>query len=1325
MHTITRVKRKTEKNIQLLEVNYDQDGNSSTHTIAFNTPQFEELLQFYKLKSTNNDENYLELIKYSIEKLKQIDDYFIKSVDITLKLILNDQDTTKYQIKDVYSYIRKFLCTYKPSFDASKQDFYILIIKILIKFTIYDDNFINSLIDNGIYELIIVIINDADADNASEKNTTQILAYSLYLLFKLSIQERFLEVINGDISRLKTVLMYILENKQTGRYSQSIILSSFLCFCNLNDKNMIDGLLIRLCNELVIEYWNRNDDIFGYKIVLNDDIEDYEYIKSFNLFDSLISIKKIVDGQKDDAFKLHFNTFEKLHLHDTRGTRYEKYFFDQEKEPGMEIGVLKVTVSSFIDDIAEKKRLDLKKLDLLLHYDLNETLNDEWFDELIKFLGKYDENCILLADSSYFDTFLNIFELYKPNDWKLLILIYKIFIRKCILKPESRRMYEKKLQNLTNSIETNDEIIVFIKSSFNLSVKNTDLVKKMFLWIDRPVGVINRVEMFDFLSNLLDTKIEDETCELLRTQFFDGNYFEKILKYLSDACNDSHENSFEIKTIFELFLRLFKRYKTFLPDFAILKNILKDFKFSNYSFINFHQIINELLSEVGEIGVVQEKLSFDIQKLVVFEEFDKIRLSDIFSNYKLAHLLNDEKVLHDFIEVLIQSLNNNYDNSEVLYLAGSIDYFTWFIEIAEMITTIKKEGGLVDSIIFLIFKVYLRKNILEYDLKDNSNRIMKLLFTVSNNNLVKTYFSNELNEDLVKKLIFMLQNSLKSDKIDGFCLNTFENYEYLKNLLNRNLGNEISEYIKLEFFDKSCFEAVITNLFLKYTMYGNQEKLEYILDLKAILELMQYLLKRFVFTDSSYFTKFIRFVNDFKPIDNQYVNLNTLVEDLRGLVRNVSSKNSNEAVKPVKIIYTEDTIRLELEERAQFLKTIADFYNYEYTRQNYMQVVDSLDIIVKYSEKLNAQLIERFELLGMNKLFDHLIRFYFEFIQADLIENLNHLLEIVFFLLIKFSGFKAFNINAYQNHDQEDYIDILDVLISSVLLERQFLLSENPNNIKIIQLVMHLLYRLSSFPWSNEILRLKFRKFGLFNDFLQRFTIFRKFGCLNLVFLLISNLVDKKIYNDLIFVTTGVVDNTLISSIKVYLKNYLYSIHDAVYVSTKIHTNGRVVYNLTPEIIFPVDYNCDLELAIKGLGDFIEVDMMHRKYMCYLCLEDGQCLDLFLRMLQFSVDDEEKLAAIRIVWLLVINKTIASKIKLDYKLIDFLKDCTNSHKNFHMRTFAGAILWNTVSKFENDGSKIGGFKTQKRDHSSNGSGYDSDGINETLVKLSIQESEDS
>ena len=100
------------------------------------------------------------------------------------------------------------------------------------------------------------------------------------------------------------------------------------------------------------------------------------------------------------------------------------------------------------------------------------------------------------------------------------------------------------------------------------------------------------------------------------------------------------------------------------------------------------------------------------------------------------------------------------------------------------------------------------------------------------------------------------------------------------------------------------------------------------------------------------------------------------------------------------------------------------------------------------------------------------------------------------------------------------------------------------------------------------------------------------------------------------------------------------------------------------------------------LASFIDISVKNRKYLCYLCFENNNLIAMFTKQFLNSPDVDEKLSALRFIWLIVYAKSIATSLKADYRLVHILRELSESNSGYSLRTFSGAVLYNLFTKFE-------------------------------------------
>ena len=121
----------------------------------------------------------------------------------------------------------------------------------------------------------------------------------------------------------------------------------------------------------------------------------------------------------------------------------------------------------------------------------------------------------------------------------------------------------------------------------------------------------------------------------------------------------------------------------------------------------------------------------------------------------------------------------------------------------------------------------------------------------------------------------------------------------------------------------------------------------------------------------------------------------------------------------------------------------------------------------------------------------------------------------------------------------------------------------------------------------------------------------RKFTNIIVNFLLISYLIDKVIFNELLSFNSSST-NSIIN----YARNTIYG---AFYMRNNIHMDGKLDYSLLQNI----ECSCDFDVAINNLLNFIKVNKIFQNYLCHLCIE------------YIFLNDSKKFNRRRKTWLLV------------------------------------------------------------------------------------------
>ena len=292
------------------------------------------------VESEENKNKLITFLSAFLNSLHRTDDYFSDTINNILNFLLKiDQKVFNIKEEVYHAYARNSLMifTIERDLDPYKHVIFILVLKVLIKFSSITDVAVQLICENKIYENVSAIVGrtveylQSDNKNSKKNLVNETLNYSLYLLYKFSsvtkIYTKNLENENNImIKRVYDILEDYEHKKEYLRsrfYSTSIMPTSLLClFNNLIyalskipidrnqpssdefDSKLIPSLeLVKKLTYLSYKYLiNRiNDNTFsGYKIefVNQPSIQNHEYIRYFNLVDVMVSLNRFVTLSK-------------------------------------------------------------------------------------------------------------------------------------------------------------------------------------------------------------------------------------------------------------------------------------------------------------------------------------------------------------------------------------------------------------------------------------------------------------------------------------------------------------------------------------------------------------------------------------------------------------------------------------------------------------------------------------------------------------------------------------------------------------------------------------------------------------------------------------------------------------------------------------------------------------------------------------------------------------------------------------------------------------------------------------------------------------------
>ena len=831
-----------------------------------------------------------------------------------------------------------------------------------------------------------------------------------------------------------------------------------------------------------------------------------------------------------------------------------------------------------------------------------------------------------------------------------------------------------------NLLEIFDYLIVFM---FRFSVKSSIyLFEESFSLIKISESIINSFTVnkckysylsifYSFLSicnclvdfrlfRYFQSKINRQLLQI--GQKFIVGIFEKEnykIIYNDTAIEDFEYNKFI--NLFEIILSL-KRftYAIFLHDLCLLEFIDKEIenKIQDIFNKNFDELKDDkTLFDFYKNFERRIQIDFDLEKdskkpenktedntMMIKKERSITNEESIY--YYLENINNDRQAFKDFIKELLIGLNENCFKIEIFYQENDyLDKIVWLYE------SYKDDIKINELLEFLLLKIYLRKNTKNLDKSKRLYFEVSGLVKKSENYLVTGYFLKKFDENLIKQLVksihFKLSN-IEEDKL--FNLNSFEIYEYLVFLLDSNLSDDLIKFLNTEFYDKKCFDLIMNDLEYKYGLFKKGEKkIEFLYDFKTTFKLALAWITKYDLIEDENSKRLRNFLATFELPESSSLSFETILDNLKECIQPKVSKTLK---KKNKILETKgDALQILEETLVRFKNLINDI------EKNYKEITNCFSHVLVNYKYLNEESVVKIMKSGINKDLFYLIKFYFENLK---ITKFKILLTQILCLLEIFTDFKFYDIYS----DKSDYnLDVLDLLIDYIIINDGFYGLTNLQ----FQLFTHLLYKLTKCENKIEIIRVKFKKFNLYYDFLKNIKLYKNYDCLNSILMLISNLIYESNYKELF--------SHAITYLKDYTNLFFYSIYEAIYVTKKIQINGKFEYILLPQRIDYIETSCDLSLAITNLAKTIELSKLPRRYLCSICLDDTDYLNMFFLLIQKSFDDYERLAGLHMLWLLlgITDQRIVTKVKSELSLI--LKQWNSNHSCFEIRSFSGSILW--------------------------------------------------
>ena len=928
---------------------------------------------------------------------------------------------------------------------------------------------------------------------------------------------------------------------------------------------------------------------------------------------------------------------------------------------------------------------------------------------------------------SYIRRFLNGYKMNHEKDsfkHKVLIIILKILIKFLRIKKfyydlvnnviirnaidllkQIKDNFEMKKLNTQNSLETFEYLCVFIhkfltKSNIHMSEECLSSVKISFSIIDNfkkekfkysasivlssllsiSSGIVD-FRAFRYFQSNADTQLIDVFIQLLQSlvigAFKNGSQDYEIIvdahlnnqNYEYNKCFNlleiiisfqrfvhainSHDSSWDLKVKFEEINE--KIEKILSENIECLRKDVNLFEFFN----DFKRLIQidfdsdkDLKTNVSEISTLMQ-----VDKIL-----EKIRREKAIENKQEFYNLfektrNSKNLCTEFLKEMIFGLNKSYKNIEILYeKREEVDFIDKLIFFHK---ELKETNELKKLTEFLLLKIYLRKRTQDADKKLILFCKIKNEVNKSENILVKKFFTFEFDDLLIKELVkqaYLRLLNIETEEL--FTLNSFETYEYFIFIFESNTNENLFKSLRVEINDKKCIDLVLNDLESKYDSYMNKnvKKIEYLYVFRAVLKLtLTWLIKFNIKIQGDHTKRFIKFLASFELPQSSELIFEDFVVELKQYL-----SQTNEKVQMVNnkcLEETEEEAIKKFDANLNILKSAI-----ENVGENYEKISYCLNALLAKAKYLNEENIRVLDDCEINKILFYLIQFYFEYSKQN--QNLNSLLENIFFLLEILAKIKAYNINSFKNADNSD---LLDILISNILIEYGFYSVSGLH----VKLFFHLLYALSTTEASIEIVKVKFKIFNVYFDILRNIKQLKNFNCLNLIFMVVSNLIDESVCSELI------TRNNFHIYSKEFIYLFLHSIHNALYSTKKVRKNGKLEYVLMEFTSDYIETSCDLSVAITSLATFIEINQLFKRQLCIMCIEDRDLFNMFTLLIQLSLNDDEILAGLHILWLLLgqHNKIIDRMIKKEVFLLNLLKQWNENHNYFEIKNFSGSILW--------------------------------------------------
>lgn len=1303
------VKYKNKEQCLVITNNYDQNETK----IKYGSTEFDSILDSHENILNGNEKNFTQFINFVIDictYFKPRDCYTFRFENVLIclnKLAAN----TKFKIillkqinknEKFFKNIRKFYLIYMPTSDLGdqlKHNIYLKLNQLLVKLLVYGEpirnrlKYVKNLFDNGLIDPINDVNNDllsyatktTESKNVKNDVLYSSLRISLFIIFKLTFNNQYIN--------------YMDDKKQNSN----------------NTKKEINSLL------QLLSY---------YDINTNQNEKDLKFIYLLCLLNFLnqLAIKNTNENQFSINFSI-FDLIEQLIINSKNDANNEYYFYLKNDTNDTDLDMKMRYFSIFEIIVLVKKFFN--------HLKRFNQFKDEYEAKFKAFLQSYFGN-----DLSAFNYYNDYNDEQRDND------DYNSFNIESSTEDE----------NMDESDDDDDNDKDGEKEENNDASTDTHSNNNV-------IDVIQSIDIFKMFNHEYNTFEHD-------LSIYKDKIYEISLRLLNDCFgsifkSDLNEINFDATLNLLNYTIVCVNYNCKNVDFLILNNEKIDYldKFVDL----FERLMSDLKYKLLCKRLFILFIKLNMRKYMLNDNYNRLKLNNLYKflkyfDHELFTSSNSTLKQDSFNSILI---NNRNDFNTFLCLL-----YKTYLKL-NLTSNCTLDDGLIKLIVknlcFILREIY-QINSDRYELRDiisDSRDIESSIYILN---------SNEIYIVLIGFLKFNLasiNNTIKVEFVDRNCFN----------LLISNLIRNIDDYD-------------YQNITSTYYQRCNN----HLLNIKLQLSLLdEFLIKKFDIKSIMSLIDVLNTNNNIKLsiLKQQDPQINELISQINKRVEFISQKDTSTAITAELSLTTIEmltsdsniqTIKIKNENvsKENLIRSIEQsirYLNEKFFPQDTFdtdKIMSNIDMILNILKELfnnnglfDNQFINHIEEnCCLTRVFYYLIRYYFQLIYLDpLIEQrikLNSLYLIIINILIELAKHSEYNIITYQNQHDTNAIDILELLINNLFFHEKYYL--NRSNIKYITIFIKLLYKLAIHDneTHKEILRLKFKKFNLFSYILREIHVFKSYNCLNAVLIIFSVLINRELLfqlsvlnnaskldaNKSTSVTSVVIspidvnendlkllNNLLISQLKNYIKLYLKSIYEAYYVNIKKYSNGKFQYLLACDVDekncenINEDY-CFLDVALKHLSSLIEIDLIFRKYLCYICLanEEYMCdlhgntiieqvsdeyvsnialknvkltsknrlqqqqhliqqtnnrleyeikqnyLNIFFNLYKYSTNNDEKLISARFLWLLSINETICKKMKLDYKLTNELEKNSKNHSIFYMRTYSGAILWNVNNK---------------------------------------------